>query len=156
MTNEQILEKQVEALEKLLQLRSAIIEELEIKVASLQNEVARQNLNPFPMTITTTPWIGQPYGVGGGVITSPNTCPDGTPHNYAHPHSNGINTYCIKCGCSNLITGGNIGVATTGYIAPASPNDLAQANGTNIAGQNTTHTNVRALTNVAKQLFIRF
>ena len=39
MTNEEILEKQVEALEKLLQIKQAIIEELEAKVLSFKEVI---------------------------------------------------------------------------------------------------------------------
>ena len=40
MTNEEILERQVEALEKLMQLKQAVIDELEIKVAKLQPQLS--------------------------------------------------------------------------------------------------------------------
>jgi hypothetical protein len=67
MTNEQILEQQVEALEKLLQLKQAIIEELESKVQKQQN-------NNQPQWQPYYPWYpNHSYGtisVGGSGDTS--------------------------------------------------------------------------------------
>lgn len=119
MTNEEILEQQIEALEKLLQLRKAVIEELEAKVAKLEAE--RSYPNPAPWI--TTPWVG-PIGGGTGIlgggstITITNLCPDGSPHQYPAVWS-GINPCCTKCGASMVPT-----IATSGYAQ------------TNIAGQN--------------------
>jgi hypothetical protein len=72
MTNEEILNQQVEALEKLLKLKQAIVEELEDRVAKLENEknhYVPYNPNPLYPGITIGPgtvpgW--QPfYGAGG-------------------------------------------------------------------------------------------
>ena len=60
MTNEQILEQQVEALEKLLQLRSAIIEELEAKVAKLQAQTIYPGMST-PYTVQPYPYYATPY-----------------------------------------------------------------------------------------------
>lgn len=139
MTNEEILEKQVEALEKLLQLRAAIIEELEAKVNKLEAE--KFNIpNHFPGLQQpgwiTTPWIGQPQypGIGGGSIIISNTCPDGSLHTWS-----GLGTPCTKCGQygSTLTT-----VSTTGYV----DTNLADQNQATSVAPN----NVLTLTNAAK------
>ena len=143
MTTEQILEKQVEALEKLLQLRAAITEELEAKISRLENEVARNNLAPYPGHIINTPWVGPPVmypGIGGGstpwnpnqsgtVIIS-NICTDGAPHEYPSTWNGITFAPCKKCGMGTITS-----VTTTG---------LAQTVDT--ANQN----NIFTLTNVAK------
>jgi hypothetical protein len=118
MTKEEILEQQVEALEKLLQLRKAVIDELEDKVRKLEGA-------QYPG------WIGAPIvqpfiggGIlgglgGGGQITITNTCPDGTPHQYPNVW-NGIGSpHCSKCGAAQYGSAGGVTVQTTGYVAPA-------------------------------------
>lgn len=59
MTNEQILEQQVDALEKLLKLKQAVIEELETKISRLQNQ--------------TIPNLNVPYYGSGQWISSQNS-----------------------------------------------------------------------------------
>ena len=113
MTNEQILEKQVEALEKLLQLRAAVIEELESKVVKLQGEVAALSpttygggpgwYNPQPYYYPHVGGWGITGGTGAGgvsvtsggltTVSTSNTCPDGSLH--SHPTHGGT---CTKCG----------------------------------------------------------
>ena len=102
MTNEEILEKQVEALEKLLQLRSAIIEELEARVDKLETEKTTNQPYTWPYSppVITTPWINpQPWNPniqfpgGSGSITITNICSDGSLHTYG-PNSG----TCTKCG----------------------------------------------------------
>ena len=135
MTNEEILEKQVEALEKLLQLRTAIIEELEAKVSKLEME---QITSAPQYPYSNPPWVTYPQiqpqyqpGVSGGVITISNTCPDGTPHIYPQTWG-GTNVPCAKCGnCipgigttttlgmgGSTITTTSAPVHTSGYISP--------------------------------------
>ncbi len=142
MTNEQILEQQVEALEKLLQLRKAITEELEAKISRLEAE--RFNVgsgwNTAPW-ITTTPWVGSSYpqgivgGIQGGATTLTSACPDGSPHHY----SSGITGVggCSKCGQSMTITAVTTGGAV--YV----PN-------VGIDGTTVGQSNVLTLTNVVK------
>src|ERR1035438_1970641 len=117
MTNEEILEKQVEALEKLLQLRSAIIEELEQKVTNLRNELAVAKSIQWPGT-TQTPWTSPSpwYGQGGGsVITiNTNTCPDGTPHQYPSMWGGTNPPSCSKCGAQVCSGNGALGAINHG------------------------------------------
>ncbi len=105
MTNEQILDQQVEALEKLLQLKQAIIDELEKKVSQLE---AIQSPWANPGWVGGGPIIGQPAVqspyiqpfIGGGGTTTiivSNTCPDGTPHEFPFNLS-GTSNCCEKCG----------------------------------------------------------
>jgi hypothetical protein len=168
MTNEQILEQQVEALEKLLQLRAAIIEELEAKVDRL--EADKINIAPsYPgvnLPWITTPYV-QPYnpGFGGssGTIIISSNCPDGTPHQYPQTWS-GTCVPCVKCGqsmgtISGITTqaGGGSNIAftnvppagsahTTGYITPVTSQSVTADGITHTV----THDNVFTLTNTAK------
>jgi hypothetical protein len=101
MTNEQILEQQVEALEKLLQLKQAVIEELESKVQKLQYP-------PLPYS-----------GGGAGVInlpsvwTVPPMCTDGLPHQYPSMWGGTSQPSCTKCGQYPSIFNSGAGVITT-------------------------------------------
>jgi hypothetical protein len=115
MTNEQILEKQVEALEKLLQLRSAIIEELETKVASLKQEIASKYVYPGVTITPYNPPITYPqYGGGGGSLTlGPLTCPDGTPHQYPSMWGGTTPPACSKCGLYPDYSSGITTISTT-------------------------------------------
>jgi len=118
MTNEQILEKQVEALEKLLQLRTAIIEELEQQVSKLQ---AEKMTYPFQPTVTNTPWFGTPQinpnpfigAPSSGTITISNTCPDGSPHEYPNMWSGITGAHCKRCGATQGIV---TSASTTGCV----------------------------------------
>lgn len=133
MTNEQILERQVEALEKLLQLKEAVINELENKVDKLQGQqISIGNGSGY-----------QPINVPS-VWTTPQPswqCTDGQPHQYPQ-HWMSINApCCTKCGQTpqsgypglggaggqgwtlqqpNIVggAGGSGIVSTTGYIQP--------------------------------------
>src|ERR1019366_4813517 len=116
----------------LLQLRVAIIEELEAKIDKLEaaSRMSAPNWNPGVWTpqyqpTITTPWIGNPQpfipGMQSGSITISNVCPDGQIHQY------GTNAGpCTRCGQSLgtltgiAITGGTVtsGASTSGYIAP--------------------------------------
>lgn len=115
MTNEEILEQQIEALEKLLQLRKAVIDELESKLAKVQ---AEKNALQYPwlggsggLGISSPPYHQPMYpGIGGGGTSTIqiNLCPDGTPHQY--PSSWGHSTAtpcCTKCGCP-MFGAGNV------------------------------------------------
>ena len=83
MTNEEILEKQVQALEKLLQLKQAIVEELEAKVCRL--EIERIN-SPLPQVNIPSCWPADP-------------CPvDGLYHEYPFPWHSITPAPCKKCG----------------------------------------------------------
>lgn len=174
MDEKQILEKQVEALEKLLQLRQAVIEELESKVSKLECE--KINATPsYPLPGTYTPWISTPYvqpynpgfggsGFGGsGTITISNTCPDGTPHQYPQTYG-GTCVPCVKCG-QNIGTITSVTGITTQGPLNINGNTTTRANGnitfTNTAGNVPIHTagyvapvdmnnNVFTLANVAK------
>jgi hypothetical protein len=148
MTNEDILEKQVEALEKLLQLRSAIIEELEAKLSKLENDIARANTLPYVPGVSI-PWVGPPQwmpqqpfigGAGGSSITISSTCPDGSSHQFPQYGLSAGSQCCSKCGqynlsgngtvtvggsgmtsIQNLQPGGAGNIQTTGYMQPVDP-----------------------------------
>ena len=151
MNNEEILEKQVEALEKLLQLRQAVIEELESKVSKLESE-------KFAYPGISSPWISTPFtqpyhpfqplpylpgqqGSGGTIVVT-NTCPDGSTHQYPSLWVGSTSPICMKCGhpmngsSGNITLGsqqnitscvnaapGNVPIHTTGYIQPFDPKD---------------------------------
>jgi hypothetical protein len=126
MTNEDILEQQVEALEKLLQLKTAVIEELEAKVSRLEADKADKAAHPYPGV--NTPWITQPYiqPYQPNIIYTPGqsdtitiftACPDGTPHQYPSMWGGTNSPSCAKCGQSNIISAGT----TTGHFT-TSPN----------------------------------
>lgn len=106
MTHEELLERQVEALEKLLQLKQAIIDELEGKVDKLQ-----QQLNPPSWTINTPNF--QPF------ISTPSypswQCTDGNPHQYPQVWNSVLPPHCSKCGAQaagNTVWSGS----TSGHI----------------------------------------
>jgi len=170
MNEKEILEQQVEALEKLLQLRSAIIQELEANVSKLQAEKASypyggvnvpgwittpyiQPLQPMPYV----PWQGGGGG-GSGTITITSTCPDGTPHEYPSMWGGTSSPPCNKCGqtglnlsgisatCQSNLPGASNIVATSGYIAPVTSQTLSMDG----ISQTITHGNVFTLTNAAK------
>jgi len=155
MTNEQILEKQVEALEKLLQLRSAIIEELETKVTNLQQEIATKNAQIIWPSVTT-PWtsvpgVTVPYnpptiypysgGNSGSIVIGPSFCPDGTPHQYPSMWGGTNPPACSKCG--NYRSAGLSGILGT-------LTGSAQINGTSGSGSNVSTNNVFTLQSIAK------
>lgn len=85
MTNEEILEKQVEALEKLLQIKEAIIKEHESKISQLEME---RLYNPQP-------FIGRPYSAPSVFTADP--CSDGGHHDYAYPWFSTSPQPCKKC-----------------------------------------------------------
>jgi hypothetical protein len=140
MTNEEILEQQVEALEKLLQLRTAIVGELEAKVAKLQAE-KYNNLGPgyySPISGHTSigsgilgqgtngqvlqggsgtgiTWTNIPNNTipnSAGTITINTQCHNGHPHHY---DNTSYPACCSVCGMSQM-TG--TGITTSGYIGP--------------------------------------
>lgn len=133
MTNEEILEKQVETLEKLLQLKQAVIQELEAKVSRLQNPYGYGVIGGSQQYYG--PGGGYPYGgMGGagggwqgggssGIVSFPSvwqstmTCTDG------QPHTVGTTNCCTKCGqqcytsggtATVQISGGGAGITTAG------------------------------------------
>ena len=132
MTNEQILEQQVEALEKLLQLRSAIIEDLEHKVSNLQQELANKSLTwPNTINVPSVPWNPAPWiGGGGGTITISNTCPDGTPHQYPTMWGGTGPISCQKCGA---MISSNIGITSTTLTTAGLAGQGSQQCGANTA-----------------------
>lgn len=86
MTDKEILEQQVEALEKLLKLRQAVIEELENKVAKLETEKT-----VYPQW---QPYISPPQTTG---LSTP--CPSDPTGIHSYPTGwLGVNTQCTKCG----------------------------------------------------------
>ncbi len=98
MTNEEILEKQVEALEKLLQLKQGIIDELDAKIQRLE---ADKFGNPFqPMSPPFQPF--QPYVPPQPVMIPSlwqvDPCTDGAGHDYNFPWHSTTPQPCKKCG----------------------------------------------------------
>jgi hypothetical protein len=85
MTNEQVLEKQVEALERLLRLKEAIIEELDNKVQKLQSQGittgSGAGYSPYVQQFRPS-WI----------------CSDGNPHQYPQVWQGVVPPPCDKCG----------------------------------------------------------
>jgi hypothetical protein len=155
MTKEEILEQQVEALEKLLQLKGAVIQELESKVSRLE---AERLVYPGIVNVPYQPFIG------GGSLQVQYPCTDGLGHNYPQNWGGTSHPACTKCGQvpysngSGWISisgsqavagaGGTSGVATSGYIAPAVGQGSTQQTDWTNAAQNT---NVLTLSNVAKR-----
>jgi hypothetical protein len=96
MTHEEILEKQVEALEKLLQLKQAIMDEQNNKINNLEMNRLYQ---PLPFQPFNIPKVNVPYI--GGVGTQINDfCPIGPSSNHDYPYIwNGTTPpSCSKCG----------------------------------------------------------
>lgn len=91
MTNEQILEKQVDALEKLLQIKEAIIQEQEARISKLERDV-RPNLN-VPYTV---PRYFNPNPLFPSAFSNP--CPNGQNHEYDFPWLSTSPQPCKKCG----------------------------------------------------------
>ena len=105
MTNEEILEKQVDALEKLLQLKQAVINELEKKLETSQHQQLNQPFYPH----TFTP---QPYWI----------CSDGSYHSYPQYWTGTIPPSCTKCGLAQqnggitvTTTSGQLSISQDGY-----------------------------------------
>jgi len=132
MTNEQILEQQVEALEKLLQLKSELLAEQERKIARIQNELAieKNKIYPgglYPGVQPYSPW-NNPI-VGPGIVYDPNT----TIYGGGPIIGNGTNGLVLKmnpdgspqwttnitAASAGTPNGTNVTSSTTGYIAPA-------------------------------------
>ncbi len=100
MTNEQILEQQVEALEKLLKLKQAVVDELEAKVNRLQNPYGGiPGINtpyyPYNQPIYGCGGGGSGQGnAGGGAGITITSCQ----HEYPSMWGGTGNPPCIKCG----------------------------------------------------------
>ena len=80
MDTEKILEKQVDALEKLLQLKQAIIDELELRITKM---------SPGGLSSGGSTWSNRP-------VPSFNKCVDGGPHLCNYNTTSGA--ICAKCG----------------------------------------------------------
>jgi hypothetical protein len=120
MTNEEILDKQVEALEKLIQLKQAVIEELENKISKM--ELERLTI-PYPHQINI-PWIGGGVGGAGGAGYT-NTCPDGLHHQYPSMWGGTTPPSCSRCGQSQPQYGsGWTTVSSTTPIDATDPNNV--------------------------------
>lgn len=144
MTKEEILEQQVEALEKLLDLKSEIVDAQARKIDRIETELAQEKQKHTPYPGVWYPSV-QPW-VGGNTITLPTAqCPaTGSYHEYPSLWNGTSPAPCSKCGqypsSSGIITIGGTGVVTaqgsalggtctdtgvagatvtSGYIAPA-------------------------------------
>ena len=126
MTNEEILEQQVDALEKLLQIKQAIIEEHEQKISRLQ---ADRSIG-VPGTVINTPWIGHPQplmpqpGINIPSFWPVDPCSaGGGHHDFPYPWFSTQPACCTKCGKAapnysttstcNSTTGDNVLTLTT-------------------------------------------
>ena len=125
MTNEEILEQQVEALEKLLQLKQAIINEQERKIEKLQNGEPNTSWQPWRSPNQLNPF--------GPLVNLPSIqtfppCSDGT-YNHAFPQLwGGIHPpTCYKCGqpatSTNIISSTTSGVITVTNAASKEEGD---------------------------------
>ena len=86
MTDKEILEQQVDALEKLLQIKDAIIYEQERRIEKLEGKDSQ--FAPFT----------SPHFYGSGSITYTNACHDGLPHEYDSVWLSTGPQSCKKCG----------------------------------------------------------
>lgn len=144
MTNEEILEKQVEALEKLLQLRVAVIEELEAKVAKLSgaNNYGTWQGAPFIGGGTLQQgytgqgqilgggtsgitWTTPQQGAVAGTIIGVGICTDGAMHSFP---SSVLGSPCAKCGCTDP---DRVNI-TSGYISTVGSNNQAGTTSSNV------------------------
>lgn len=91
MTKEEILQEQIDAMEKLLKLKQAIIEDLEKRIDKLEH--SPYNQNPFIVPNWAPPAVNLP-----SVWTTPNTCPNGGHHEYPGMWGGTQNPPCNKCG----------------------------------------------------------
>lgn len=133
MTHEEILEQQIEALEKLLQLKSELLAAQERKIEQLSVEIAqeRQKTNPlggwfYPQPGVVPAWPSPFIGPGGGgLVYDPNQItygiggPAGSGGTVAIGNGTGI--------ISTLNTPATNGPATAGYAAPANSNVVSLA-----------------------------
>lgn len=96
MTHEEILDKQIEAYEKLLQLKQAVIDEQERKINKLEAEKISIGSGT---TFVPSVWQNPPY------VTYSWQCNDGQPHAWQYPsHSHNTAPYCSKCGAQQAAT----------------------------------------------------
>jgi len=145
MTKEEILDEQIEAMEKLLKLKSAIIEEQDNKIQRLEQELSREKSTHWTPAWTPA-WTPQPIypghgwtggGLLGGSTIGLSNCPNGGFHEYPLTWSGTTMPACTKCGyhqqafgtlgTTTLTTLGTAGLATTatsGYIAPADDSNV--------------------------------
>jgi hypothetical protein len=121
MTTEEVLEQQVEVLEKLLKLKQALIEELEAKVGRLEMENGLNRLG-------SVPW-GQPIHVQSPFISVFDPCPIGptTHHEYPLVWHGTIPPPCSKCGKPQNMGGAQAGGLAGGITGIGSSNNAGQA-----------------------------
>lgn len=89
MDEKEILQRQVDALEKLLQIKEAIIQEQESKIRKLENEAISRQFIPMPPPM---PPISIPS------IWQVDPCTDGNLHEYPFPWHATTPPPCKKCG----------------------------------------------------------
>lgn len=93
MTNEEILKQQIDALEKLLQLKEAVIEAQEERLQRLSNELEgtriMRNFPQMPNINIPSLWVSP---------TPDWQCADGQPHDYPNPWGGTTPPSCSKCG----------------------------------------------------------
>ena len=139
MTKEEILDEQIEAMEKLLKLKSAVIEEQDNKIQRLEQELSREKSTHWAPAWSPQPmypgagWTGTGGGLLGGSTIGLSNCPSGGFHEYPLTWSNpNALPPCTKCGYQQQAFGTTLGtigglttnttIATSGYSAPADGN----------------------------------
>lgn len=105
MDEKEILQRQVDALEKLLQIKEAIIQEQESKIQKLENEAIVAKFPQYPSFpgVHIGPYIGPPqppFNVPNSVpsVWTNDPCNDGGFHNYPAPWYGTAAPQCTKCG----------------------------------------------------------
>jgi hypothetical protein len=99
MEEKEILQRQVDALEKLLQIKDAIIHEQEAKINKLENEALVNSFPQFPSVQTPyLPPAGQQINIPS--MWPADQCPSSTSgyHDYPHPWGGTVPPSCRKCG----------------------------------------------------------
>lgn len=126
MTNEEILEQQVEALEKLLKLKQAIIEEQEAKIQKLQGTLVFPNMPPL------FPHGSNPYGQ----LQCPNS-PTGA-HQFPTLWGGTTPPHCMYCQAqqqSSLYIGSGTGSIAINNAIVSTANTTIDNNANSLAGK---------------------
>ena len=91
MTKEEILQEQIDAMEKLLKLKQAVVEELEKRVEKLENDLAMNRMFPG---IFAPP----PNQINIPSVFTVDPCPAGGSHDYPTMWGGTTPPPCNKCG----------------------------------------------------------
>jgi len=99
MDEKEILQRQVDALEKLLQIKEAIIQEHEAKITRLESEELLRKFPQFPQ-MPQAPYISPPIPPQINIpsVWQHDPCTDGGLHQYDFPWHSTSPQPCKKCG----------------------------------------------------------